>query len=177
MSTYQAQPLILTIGSQDDFRTVCQNDDFLHVYQNTKELLADNAVGPGPGQFSGPIEFFDSDGHRFAGVYDQQRNLLALTPTADPPNFPALLQWVRNAFDRVRSFIEDNPEEAAGFDTEVMEALAQLPHLSNSAELRKFLQVFVAVPVDAVPVAGPDGGLLNPGSSGHNAIHVFYDHG
>lgn len=155
--------MILAIGNRDDF---------LHVYQNDKELIADKAVGPGPKQFSGPVEFFDSDGRRFAGEHDQQGNLLALNPTADPPDLPALLQRVRNTFDRGRSFMEDHPDDFTEFGPEVKGTLARLPHLSTSAELREFLQIFTSRPpsgnarLASIPVPHPD-----KDSTWHNWLH------
>ncbi|MGH3925216.1 MAG: hypothetical protein ACRDTT_20540 [Pseudonocardiaceae bacterium] len=174
MSADQAQPLILAIGSKDDF---------LHVYRNDKELLADNTIGAGPGELSGPIEFFDTDGHRLTGVYDRQWRLLQLTPTTSRPNLPALLRRVGKAINHLRSFIEDHPEESAEFGTEVANALQQLPRLRTSADLRRYLQTFVAHPagaetgVSALSDSGPD--IIKHAQAGfHNLAHrAGWNHG
>lgn len=139
MSTGQAQPLILVIGSRNDF---------LHAYHNEKELLADDSIGTEPGVFSGALEFFDSNGHRLAGVYDQQWQLLELTPSVGKANLPALLKRVQDTINHlVQSFLKDNPEESAEFGA-AKEALAQVTSSGTSAELRKFLENFIVRPAD-----------------------------
>lgn len=147
--------MILAIGSQNDF---------LHVYQNENDLVAAKVIGPGERQFTGPVEFFDSEGNQFTGVNDGQGNLMALNPTADPLDLPALLQRLRNPFDRVRSYIEDNSED---FDLQVRDAAARLLQASTSAELNGFLRFFVA---DS-PNENVIGFEQNPGNQGHNAFH------
>lgn len=152
MSTSYIEPLILAIGSQDDF---------LHVYQNDEELLADDSIGVELGKFSDALEFFDSEGHRLAGVYNRQWQLLRLTPTTSEPDLSALLQRVQNTINHlVRSFSKDNPEASAEFDPAVKEGLAQLPHLRTPEELREFLQNFFARHVTPVRIGlgGPESG-------------------
>lgn len=148
--------MILVIGSRDDF---------VHVYRNINELIADRAIGPGPAQFSGPVEFFDGDGRRFAGEHDQQGNLLALNPTADSIDLPTILPRVRNTFGRVRSYVDAHPAE---FEAPVKATLAQLPSLSTWEEVRSFLRNFVPAP-DNLLRAGP--GNIDPQSGWHNALH------
>ncbi|MGH3912130.1 MAG: hypothetical protein ACRDTC_01760 [Pseudonocardiaceae bacterium] len=144
MSMIQAQQMILAIGSRGDF---------LRTYQDDKELIAN----VGPGELSGPIEFFNSDGHRLAGVYDDKWHLLALTPTSGQPDFPALLQQVRHIVDHVlQSFTKDNPEESKEFEAEIKEILLQLPRLRTSADLREFLQNFLARRSIVSPLRAPN---------------------
>lgn len=167
MSANRTQPMILAIGSRDDF---------LHVYHNDKELLSDNTIGAGPGELSGPIEFFDSDGRRLTGVYDRQWHLLQLTPTTSRPNLPALLRRVGNVINHLRSFIEDRPEASAEFGAEVQEALQQLPRLHTSTDLRRYLDAFVAhstsgdTSISALSDDGPD--IIEHAKAGfHNLAH------
>ena len=159
MSTGQTGPMILAIGSRDDF---------LHVYQDDRELLSDHDIGAGVGEISGPLEFFNSDGYRLAGVYDQRWNLLRLVPTADPPKLPAVQKRVRLTIDHVRSFIEDHAEECALYGMTVQEALVELPRLSASADLREYLQTFFAHPASGGTGASGDVDHDRPGW--HNAV-------
>lgn len=149
--------MILAIGSRNDF---------VHVYRSEGELIADNSIGAGPGRFSGPIEFFDSDGRQFTGVNDEQGNLRALNPTGDSLDLPVFLQRVRNAFAPLRSFLAEHPEESV---PEVTSALGQLSSLSSPEDLRNFLQVFVVEP-GSIGRSAPDR-EQDPGSPGHNALH------
>lgn len=134
MSTGQTRPMILAIGSRDDF---------LHVYKDDRELLADNDIGAGPDELSGPLEFFDSDGHRLTGVYDQQWRLLGLTRTTEPRNPDAVQQRVQNVIDHMRSSIERHPEEATLYGTTVDEVLELFPRLSAPTDLETSLRAFM----------------------------------
>lgn len=162
----RGKDMILAIGSRNDY---------LHIYNNVSELLADNAIGPGQGQFSGPIEFFDSDGHRLTGAHYQQGNLRSLNLTADPPDLSAVLQRLRTVFDHVRSFLDNNPEEAAKIeaDVKVKSAFARLPHLSTSADLREFLVVFVSPPAGGEFSLEGEERHPGPNSIGHDLFHKF----
>ncbi|MGH3941674.1 MAG: hypothetical protein ACRDTG_24200 [Pseudonocardiaceae bacterium] len=160
MSTVKTQPLILVVGSRDDF---------LHAYRNDQELLADQPFGAGPGQLSDRIEYFDGDGRRFIGVYDQQGRLLQLRPSTDPPDLPALLQRVRNATNHLRSLIEGTPE-GAEYVQSMQQAIRQLPNLNTSADLHRFLLVFVSHSKEGPPLFGPLG--IDDDQPGlHNAWH------
>ncbi|MGH3941673.1 MAG: hypothetical protein ACRDTG_24195 [Pseudonocardiaceae bacterium] len=176
MSVVRTQPIILAIGVRNDF---------LHVYQDEKELLTDDTIGAGQAELSGPIEFFDGDGHRLTGVYDRKWNLLELVPTTSPPDLPTLLRRVRKAFEHLRSFIETHPQELSGNNIELRAALLQLRGVSTSAELREFLQNFIAHPSakkdEAVekPVDRPVGIAIVDDQPGlHNAWHrAGWNHG
>lgn len=135
MSAGQSGPMILAIGTRDDF---------LHIYHNDQELIADNDIGAGPGELSGPIEFFDSDGYRLAGIYDRRWHLLRLTPTTEPPNPAAVARRVRNVVDHLRSYLSRHPEEAALYGMTVDEVLECFPRLCDSAELEDSLLALAA---------------------------------
>ena len=132
MSTDQAGPKILAIGS---------DDDFLHVYENVQELLSDDTIGTGPEELSGPIEFFDSDGYRLAGEYDRQWHLLNLKRTTEQANPAAVAQRVRNVIDHMRWCLERHPEEAQLYGS-VNEVLELFPSLSASTDLATCIQAF-----------------------------------
>lgn len=125
--------MILAIGSRDDF---------LHVYRDDQELLSDDDIGAGVGELSGPLEFFNSHGYRLTGVYDRRWHLLRLVPTAEPKQPGAVQQRVRNVIDHLRSYIGRHPEEAALYGMTVDEALALIPHVSESMDLETSLRVF-----------------------------------
>lgn len=115
--------MILAIGSRDDF---------LHVYQDDQELLADHGIGAGVGENSGPLEFFDSDGHRLAGVYDQAWKVQRLTPTTEAPNPDLVRQRVQNSLDRVQRYIENNPQKAVLLNTTVAASLERVRYLKSA---------------------------------------------
>lgn len=119
----QAGPMIIAIGSRDDF---------LHVYQDEQELLGDHAIGAGDGERSGPIEFFDSEGHRLIGEYDRQWRLLGLTRTTESPNPALVWQRVQNSLDRVRRYIENNSQQARVLGTTVAESLKRVQDLESA---------------------------------------------
>lgn len=154
---------ILAIGSRDDF---------LHVYTDDRELLADHDIGAGPGEVSGPLEFFDSDGHRLTGVYNQQWHLLGLARTTEPRNPDAVQQRVQNFIDHMRSAIKRHPEEATLYGTTVDEVLELFPRLSAPTDLETSLRAFMG---DAghghVMVAARGEGDERPNNRKHNFMH------
>ncbi|MGQ0775997.1 MAG: hypothetical protein ACT4NY_16510 [Pseudonocardiales bacterium] len=158
--------MILAIGSQNEF---------LHVYQNDGDLVAANIIGPGPGQFSLPVEFFDGEGNQFTGAYDGQGNLVALTATADPPDLTAFLQRLQNILDVVWSYVENNPagivDDPPGSRAALQVALAEFLQLGTLAALSRPLQLLVAGRSDDIN-AMEAAGQLDPGSFGHNALHA-----
>lgn len=163
MSANRAQPLILVIGSRDEF---------LHVYQDGKELLAVNTIGTDPGEHPSPIEFFDSDGYRLAGIYNRQWQLVKLIPATGKPDLPVLLQRVRNALNNLQALIESNSdfEESEEFRTALKDALLQLSGVRTSAGLREYLQNFFSRPVtgndridDSAPAFGANGNPIHQG--------------
>lgn len=133
MNEGQPGPMILAIGS---------GDDFLHAYQDVQELLADHDIGAGPDELSGPLEFFDSDGYRLTGAYDQQWQLLGLTRTMESPNPDAVQQRVQNVIDHMRSAIEHHPEEAALYGMTVDEVRELFPRLSGPTDLETAVRAF-----------------------------------
>jgi len=153
--------MILAIGNRDDF---------LHVYKDDRELLSDDDIGAGVGETSGPLEFFNSDGYRLTGVYDQRWHLLRLVPTADPPELPALRRRVRDVIDSMRSYIMRHPEEAALYGMTPDEALALFPSLSKSRNFKTTLLAFV---VDRERAHSRTAGLGDdhPGDQWHNFWH------
>lgn len=163
MSTGRAQPLILAIGSRDEF---------LHVFQNDQELLAVNTIGTDPGEYSSPIEFFDSDGHRLAGVYDRQWQLRRLSPTTGKSDLPVLLRRVRNAVDNLQSLVENNPEDSALFGTAVKEGLLQFSRVRTSADLRDYLQAYFPRPGAEQAETGDQAfGIASPADVNGNPFH------
>jgi len=132
MSTGQTEPLILVIGIRDEF---------LHVFQNDEELLTVNTIGTDAGEKPSPIEFFDSDGRRLAGIYNREWKLQQLIPTTGKPDLLALLLRVRNALGNLRSLIESNPEDSALFGTATKDALLEFSQVRTAADLREYLQV------------------------------------
>ncbi|MGH3903398.1 MAG: hypothetical protein ACRDTE_04275 [Pseudonocardiaceae bacterium] len=163
MSAGQARPMILAIGSRDDF---------LHAYQDVQELLADHDIGAGPDEISGPLEFFDGDGYRLTGTYDRQWQLQDLTRTTESPNRDAVQQRVQNVIDHMRSAIERHPEEAALYGMTVDEVLELFPRLSGPTDLEAAVRAFTgdAAHGHVMVAAGaePD---ERPGNRKHNWAH------
>jgi len=153
--------MILAIGSRDDF---------LHVYQDDQELLADDDIGAGVGELSGPLEFFNTDGYRLTGVYDRRWHLLRLAPTADPPDLPTVLRRVRDVIDQMRLYIARHPEETALYGMTPGEALTLFPGLDTSLSLEESLLAFVG---DGASVHPRTAGLGDDdsGSQWHNFWH------
>ncbi|MCA1674623.1 MAG: hypothetical protein LC799_21340 [Actinobacteria bacterium] len=125
--------MILAIGSQNNF---------LHIYDDERELLADDDIGAGVGESRFPLEFFDSDGHRLAGVYDGKWHLLRLMPTADPVRPDAVQYRVWQVIARLRELIKSYPQEVALFGLTEDEALELFPLPDESHDLRTTLLSF-----------------------------------
>lgn len=163
MSTSQSGPMILAIGSLDDF---------LHVYKDDRELLADSGIGAGPSGSAGALEFFDSRGYRLAGIYDQRWNLVRLTPTAESPNPAAVQERVQNVIDHMRNAVQDNPGEASLHGMTVDEVLELFPRLDGSTDLDAALRIFLAEAEHGhVLVAAHGGGDERPNNRRHNFLH------
>jgi hypothetical protein len=126
MSAEQSEPMILAIAVYDDF---------LHVYDNEGDLLADDTLCARAGEKFGALEFFDSEGYRLAGKYDGQWRLLRLTRTADSSNSPLVLQRVQSAVDHLRWYIKSHPDEFESDDMTVDDALKLCPDLGGSSDL------------------------------------------
>lgn len=126
MSAEQSEPMVLAIGVRDDF---------LHVYQDGRALLDDNRTCAGGRNKHGALEFFDSDGYRLAGEYDQQGSLLGLTRTADSPDPELVRLRMQSSLDHLRWYIKGNPEKFEADQMTVDEALAFCPDLEGSSDL------------------------------------------
>lgn len=131
MSTELPQPMILAIGSQDNF---------LHVYHDAQEVLQDDKIGAGKDEKSGPLEFFDSDGYRLTGQYSPTWQLRGLTRTEEPPDQSLVRQRVQNCIDHLRSYIKSHPEQVETYRTTVDEVLAQCPDLGGSTNFATSLK-------------------------------------
>jgi hypothetical protein len=127
--------MILAIGSQNTF---------LHIYDDERKLLADDDIGAGVGESRFPLEFFDSDGYRLAGVYDGRWNLLRLLPTADQPCPGSVLRRVRQVTEHLRRFIKSAPAEVMLFGLTEEEALELFPLPVESLDLKTVLLSFTA---------------------------------
>ena len=161
MNAGQSAPMILAIGSRDDF---------LHVYRDDRELLSDDDIGAGAGEISGPLEFFNTQGYRLTGVYDRRWHLVRLVPTTDPPDLTTVARRVRNVIDRMRLYLTRHPEEAALYGMTSDEALTLFPCLDTSLRLEEFLRAFVG---DGERVHPRAAGLGDDdsGSQWHNFWH------
>lgn len=125
MSTEQSELMILAIGV---------GDDFLHVYHNEQDLLADRTIGAGAEEKTGALEFFDSEGYRLAAKYDHDWKLVHFTRTTEPANLDLVRQRVGHCLDHLGSYIESHSEEIASYDMKVGDALALLPTLGEPSE-------------------------------------------
>lgn len=164
MSAGQAGPMILAIGSQNTF---------LHVYDDESELLADDDIGAGVGESRFPLEFFDGEGQRLAGVYDGQWRLLRLMPTADEADPDALQRRVQQVTEHLRASIEAHPEDVALFGMTVQKALEFFPPPDESEDLKTSLLAFSSAGAHSSHAA-PAGLVENDsGSMRHNAAHIF----
>jgi hypothetical protein len=94
-------PFIVAIGSQNNF---------IHVYPDERALLADHDIGAGVGESHLPLEFFDGEGRRLAGVYDGRWHLLRLVPTAESADLDGVRQRVESVLAYLRSFVEQHPD-------------------------------------------------------------------
>src|SRR5688572_6460002 len=87
------------------FLTLGARNDFLHTYPDVDTMLAEHDIGAGVQEKPAALEFFDSHGQRYAGVYDPQWRLLDLVPSADPPDLEQLRRRVEAVRAHLRSFI------------------------------------------------------------------------
>lgn len=168
MTTSQTKAMIIAIGTRDDF---------LHVYADDQDLLSDHDIGAGEGELTGPIEFFDSDGHRLTGVYDQRWHLLRLVPTTEPPDRENLERRVRNFVDHMRAQIDQHPEEAALYGMTRENALGLFREVTTAADFDAFLADFSGGVEhrQAVVVGGQDG---DSRGKAHNFAHRWgWKHG
>jgi hypothetical protein len=141
MSTTQAGSEILAIAN---------DNTFAHAYASVADLLQDDDIGAGPGERSGPLEFFDSTGHRLAPVFDTGWRLRDLTPTADRADAPAVQQRLAECVAHLGTFLARHPEEAAAHGLGVDEAIALLPRVDAAPDLAASLAAFSAVRDDGV---------------------------
>ncbi|HEX2300944.1 MAG TPA: hypothetical protein VHH34_20955, partial [Pseudonocardiaceae bacterium] len=95
-------------------------------YQDEQELLEDHAIGAGEGERCGPIEFFDSTGHRLAARYDRPWRVMGLTRTAEPPDPALLRQRVHKTLDHVRRYIEANARKVELLGATVPQLVAHI---------------------------------------------------
>lgn len=129
MSAEQAAPMILAIDGQNNF---------LHVYHNAQELLAD--FGTGAGENSGPLEFFDTAGYRLVGQYSPTWQLQGLTRTADSPDPDQLRKRVQNYLDHFRSYLKSHPDTVGSHQMTGDQALANCPNLNEQRDLETILK-------------------------------------
>ena len=115
------RPFILAIG---------KGDRFFHAYRDDQALLRDGDIGAGVGEHPIPLEFFDSAGHRLAGVYDARWRLERLVRTTDKPDARHVWKRLQNVIGYMRSYARSHPEKAALFGLSVDELLDLLPPLS-----------------------------------------------
>lgn len=133
MSAGRTEPKIITIGARDDF---------LHVYHDDRDLLQDDDIGAGVGESRLPVEFFDSEGYRLAGVYDGQWHLLRLMRTTGECELKTIQRRVQNVIDHIRSYIEAHPDVVALYGMTVQEALELIPRLDEITDLAASLLAF-----------------------------------
>lgn len=156
--------MILAIGSQNTF---------LHVYDDERELLADDDIGAGVGESRFPLEFFNSDGYRLAGVYDERWHLLRLMPTMEPAR-PDMVQYrVWQVTAHLRTFITSHPDEVALYGMTEEEALELFPLPDESLDLKTTLLSFAAEDVRSSHSALMGLGDNDTQGAGHNMRHFF----
>lgn len=149
MSAEQSEPMILVIGIHDDFS---------HVYDNEKDLLADGEFCAEAGGRFGALEFFDSEGYRLAGTYDGQWHLLGMTRTAECDD-KMVLQRIQDSLKQLRRYIESHSEE---FDTNVDEALGRVPDLNGSSDLAMSMRTLTEYFGQSDPGIDDDAGMMVP---------------
>jgi hypothetical protein len=129
-------PSIVAIGS---------GGRFAHVYPDEQALVADRDIGGGVGESPVPLEFFDTDGHRLAGVYGGTWQLVRLEPTGDEPDWPAVEARLGKVIDNLRGFIQTHQDVMALYGMTVAEALELVDSAVGAAGVRSpGLQVFAA---------------------------------
>lgn len=164
MSADRAEPMILAIGS---------HNTFLHVYDNERELLADDDIGSGVGETRFPLEFFNSDGYRLAGVYDGHWRLLQLMPTTDKAQPKTILQRVQQVVRHLRRSVTSHPEEVALYGLTEAEALELLPQPDEWNDLDTALFAFVGKGARSSHAAVTGLGDNDYGDWSHNAAHIW----
>lgn len=167
MSAPEAEPMILAIG---------RRDDFLHVYPDQQALLRDDTIGAGPGERSGPLEFFDSHGHRLTGEFDQKWCLLRLVTTAEPPNPDLVRQRISNAVEHLRSYLANNPELVESSGLTVQDAVAQIPAVDSGTgceiSLAELFSAHLDFEHESINISPAQDELAHPGSPVHNWRHA-----
>jgi len=156
--------MIVAIGSQNTF---------LHVYKDEHELLQDDDIGAGAGESRFPLEFFDSDGHRLAGVYDGRWHMLRLMRTADPHRPEVLQRRVQQVVEHLRTSIKAHPEDVKLFGMTVQEVLDFFPLPDESQDLRTSLLAFSSDEPHHSRSALHGFVENDSGSMRHIATHIF----
>jgi hypothetical protein len=156
-----AAPFVLAIGGENNF---------LHVYKDEAALLRDGDIGTGVGESRFPLEFFDSDGHRLAGLYDGEWRLMRLVPTAeaDPCR---LAERVTEVLVYMRTYIEEHPDVMRLYGLTQQEALALFAEPGPDQDLRTLLAPLLAL--DLEDDHFPAGALGDEDDRGimHNIFH------
>jgi hypothetical protein len=167
-TTQEAQdgsaPFVLAIGGENNF---------VHVYKDEAALLRDGDIGAGVGESRFPLEFFDSDGRRLAGVYDGSWQLARLVPTEDDPQPRRLAERVAGVLLYMRTYIEEHPEVMRLYGLTQQEALALFAAPKPGQDLRVSLAPMLAVDLedDHVPV-----GVLGDDDD-RGIMHNIFHHG
>jgi hypothetical protein len=157
-----AAPFVLAIGAENNF---------VHVYKDEAALLRDGDIGAGVGESRFPLEFFDSDGQRLAGVYDGEWRLTRLVPTDDDPRPRRLAERVAGVLAYLRTYVEEHPDVMRLYGLTQEEALALFAGPSRGQDLRSLLAPLLVVDLedDHFPVGAlgddDDRGIM------HNIFH------
>ncbi|MGK5683430.1 hypothetical protein [Actinoplanes sp. URMC 104] len=81
---------------------------WVHAYATTEDLVADDAITL---HHCGGLEFFDSDGHRYAPVLGAGRTLTTIARTPDPADPAVVAARIRTALGHVRRQLRARPRE------------------------------------------------------------------
>lgn len=117
---------------------IAVSDDFLRVYGNDRDFLADSRFLVAAGKRFGALEFFDSKGYRLVGKYDHRWRLLCLTRTAEC-NEKLVIQRIQTSLKNLRCYIESHPGKFENNGT-IDDALALVPDLDESSDLATAMQ-------------------------------------
>jgi hypothetical protein len=151
---------IVAIGNQDKFA---------HIYPDEQTLLADGDIGRGVGESPFALEFFNTEGQRLAGVYDENWQLVRLMPTGDGPGQEVLEERLGKVIDNLRAFIDGHPEVMALYGFTVEEAIELVDSSVGSRGVRApNLQVLAA---HGAPFTAGLFGEDHDGSFIHDWIH------
>lgn len=112
---------------------IAAGDDFVRVYGNDQDLLADKRFLAAAGERFGAFEFFDNKGYRLAGKYDHRWRLLRLMRTAECDE-KLVLQRIQTSLKNLRCYIESHPEKFENNGT-INDALELVPDLDESSDL------------------------------------------